>query len=455
MIAPLQLSFLTGFFLLANSVSGQQINRHAVQEKRFAKLVKQVSAIVDDEYAAIEKLYKYLHANPELSLQEKETSGLMAAELHELGFEVTENVGGYGVVGVLNNGAGPTVMVRTDMDALPIREETNLPYASQVTAKDAAGNEVSVMHACGHDLHMAVWTGVAKVIRQLKSQWKGTIVMLAQPAEENGAGARAMLDDGLYTRFPRPDYVLALHVNATLAAGKLGYTPGHAMANTDNITIKVKGKGGHGAAPHKTIDPIIIAAKIVLGLQSIIARELSPIETPTVLSVGAIHGGTSGNVIPNEVDLELTLRSYGDETRQLLIEKITRTAHGTALAGGVAEGDLPIIEIRQPHTPSVYNDPALTAKAAVVFRQLVGPENVEELVPLMVGEDFGHYTRVNPAIPTFFYSLGSVPEIDPETGMPPTYFTHSSKYRPLLDPTIRLGIVSMSMTVLDLLQQPR
>ena len=310
------------------------------------------------------------------------------------------------------------------------------------------------MHACGHDLHMAVWTGVAKVISRLKSEWRGTVVLLAQPAEENGAGARAMLDDGLYTRFPRPDYALALHVNATLVAGKLGFTSGHVMANVDNITIKVKGKGGHGAAPHKTIDPIIIAAKIVLGLQSITARELSAIETPAVVSVGAIHGGTSGNVIPNEVNLELTLRSYGDETRQLLIEKIKRTVHGTALAGGVAEEDFPVIEIRQPHTPSVYNDPVLTAKAADVFRQLVGPENVEELVPLMVGEDFGHYTRVDPAIPTLFYSLGSVPEIDPETGMPSTYFTHSSKYRPVLDPTIRVGIMSMSMTVFDLLRQP-
>lgn len=450
----IRLKLLIGFFLMANGAFGQHANPNAISEKRFARLVKQASAVVDDGYIAIEELYKYLHANPELSLQEKETAKLMADGLRGLNFQVVEEVGGYGVVGVLENGDGPTVMVRTDMDALPIREETNLPYASHVTAKDAAGNEVPVMHACGHDLHMAVWTGVANVIHQLKSQWRGTVVLLAQPAEENGAGAKAMLDDGLYSRFPRPDYVLALHVNATLEAGKLGYTSGHAMANVDNITINVKGKGGHGAAPHKTIDPIVIAAKIVLNLQSITARELSPIETPAVLSVGAIHGGTTGNVIPDEVDMELTLRSYGDETRQILIEKIERTVRGIAVASGVAEEDFPVIEIRQPHTPSVYNDPALTTKAADVFRRLVGPENVEELPPLMVGEDFGHYTRVEPSIPTLLYSLGSVPEIDPETGMPPTYFTHSSKYRPVLDPTIRLGIVSMSMTVIDLLRQP-
>jgi len=429
------------FFLVINDLQGQVSD----------KVLTQITNLVDKEYAPVEKLYKQLHAHPELSFQEKETSKLMAEQLHELGFEVTENVGGYGVVGVLKNGKGPTILVRADMDALPIKEETNLPYASKIMTTDINGNEVPVMHACGHDLHMAVWAGVAKVLVEVKSQWKGTLVFVAQPAEEKSAGAKAMLDDGLYTRFPRPDYALALHVNAELEVGKLGYTPGHALANVDNIKIKVKGKGGHGAAPHKTIDPIIIASKVVLGLQSIIARELSPIETPAVLSVGSIHGGTSGNVIPNEVDLELTLRSYGDETRIMLIEKIKRTTRGIAIAAGVDEEDFPLVDVRENHTPSVYNDPVLCEEVAVVFRQLVGSENVKKLAPLMVGEDFGHYRIVDPAIPTLLYSLGSVPRIDPETGKPPAYFTHSSKYRPVLEPSLKTGISSMAAAVISLL----
>ena len=418
-----------------------------------AKLVKTATGIVDRELPDIEKLYRHLHANPELSFQEKETSKLMAEQLQQLGFQVTENVGGYGVVGVLENGQGPTVLVRADMDALPIKEETNLPYASKVAVQDSSGKEIPVMHACGHDMHMAVWTGVARVLRQMKSQWRGTLVFVAQPAEEKGAGAKAMMDDGLYIRFPRPDYGLGLHVNAVLPTGKLGYTSGHALANVDNITIKVKGQGGHGAAPEKTIDPIVMASKIVLGLQSITARELSPIETPAVLSVGSIHGGTSGNIIPNEVDLEMTMRSYGDENRQMLIDKIKRISKGVAIASGVEEKDYPEVFVREPYTPSVYNDPKLTQKVIRVFEQLVGPENVEELDPLMVGEDFGQYTRSEPSIPTLLYSLGSVPEIDPETGKSPTYFTHSSKYRPELNPTLEIGILSMSLAVIDLMRK--
>jgi len=435
------LSFII-FFLAINHVPAQVPG----------KLLTQITDLVDKEYAPIEKLYKHLHAHPELSFQEKETSKLMAKQLKGLGFDVTENVGGYGVVGVLKNGNGPTILVRADMDALPIKEETNLAYASKIITTDIAGKEVPVMHACGHDLHMAVWAGVAKVLHQVRSQWRGTLVFVAQPAEEKSAGAKAMLEDGLYTRFPRPDYALALHVNAELEAGKLGYTSGHALANVDNIKIKIKGKGGHGAAPHKTIDPIIVASKVVLGLQSIIARELSPIENPAVLSVGSIHGGTSGNVIPNEVDLELTLRSYGDETRHILIDKIKRTTTGIAIAAGVAEEDYPVVDVRENHTPSVYNDPALTEKVAGAFRQLIGSENVKELDPLMVGEDFGHYRIVDPVIPTLLYSLGSVPKLDPETGKPPAYFTHSSKYRPVLEPSLKTGITSMTAAVIILLK---
>lgn len=442
---------LMSLFLLSLLLTGTAL---AQNKPLSTQTIQKATAIVDQELPEVEKLYKHLHANPELSFQEKETSKIMASRLKELGFQVTENIGGYGVVGVLKNGQGPTVMVRADMDALPIKEETNLPYASQITIKDSTGKDTPVMHACGHDLHMAVWAGVAKVLQQMKSQWKGTLVLIAQPAEEQGAGAKAMIDDGLYTRFPRPDYGLALHVNAVLPTGKLGYTSGHALANVDNISIKVKGQGGHGAAPEKTIDPIIMASKIVLGLQSITARELSPIETPAVLSVGSIHGGASGNIIPNEVDLEMTMRSYGDETRHMLIDKIKRITNGIAITSGVEEKDFPDVAVREQYTPSVYNDPELTQKVARVFQQLVGPENVTELDPLMVGEDFGHYTRSEPSIPTLLYSLGSVPEIDPETGKTPAYFTHSSKYRPALHPSLEIGILSMSLAVIDLMQNP-
>lgn len=443
------LQFFVSLFLTSGIVLGQTGQPAEVLPPQ---LVEEAAAIVEQGYFDLENLYKHLHAHPELSFQEVETARIIASQLRNLGFQVTENVGGYGVVGVLNNGDGPTIMIRTDMDALPVREETGLPYASKVETVDAEGSKVPVMHACGHDLHMAIWVGVAKVLNQMRDKWSGTLVFIAQPAEEKSAGARAMLEDGLYTRFPRPDYGLALHVNAVLEAGQLGYTSGHALANVDNIRIKVKGRGGHGAAPHTTIDPVTMAAKVVLGLESITARELSPIETPAVLSVGSIHGGTSGNVIPNEVDLELTMRSYGDDTRQMLIDKVMRITRGVAIASGVPEEDFPVVEIKEPHTPSVYNDPALTATVAEVFRQLVGPDHVAELDPLMVGEDFGHYTRPEPSVPTLLYSLGSMPKVDPLTGEKPTYFTHSSRYRPQLDPSLKIGVMSMSLAVLKLMR---
>jgi amidohydrolase len=433
------------FLLSANALYSQSSNPKS-------PLAKKASAIFDQEHTVLEKLYKHLHTHPELSFQEKETAALLANELRKAGFTVTENIGGYGVVGVLKNGSGPTVMVRADMDALPIKEDTMLPYASKVTVKDSAGKQVPVMHACGHDLHMAVWVGVAKVLTQLKSGWKGTLVFIAQPAEEKGTGAKAMIKDGLFTKFPRPDYGLALHVNAALETGKIGFTSGYALSNVDNITIKVKGKGGHGAAPHKTIDPIVIASKIILSLQTIISRELSPVESPAVLTVGSIHGGTTGNIIPNEVDLALTLRSYGDKTRQLLIEKIKRTGNGIAMSSGLEKEDYPIVKVNEEYTPSVYNNPVLTRNIIPVFKMIVGNDNVHELLPEMVGEDFSNYTRVEPSIPTLMYSLGSMPKIDPQTGKPPTYFTHSSKYYPVIDPSLKIGVMSMSMAVMHLLK---
>lgn len=431
---------------------------------------KKVVALTEKELDDLIKLYKHLHANPELSFQERETSRLLAGELRELGFEVTEDIGGYGVVGVLKNGAGPTVMIRTDMDALPILETTGLPYASQVTVTDAEGKVVPVMHACGHDLHMTIWVGVARVFHELKPDWEGTLVFIAQPAEEKLTGARAMIADGLFTRFPRPDYGLALHVNPAVEAGKVGYRPGYALASSESMTITVKGKGGHGATPHTTIDPIVIASKIVLGLQTIVSRELSPIESPSVISVGSIHGGATGNIIPNEVEMKLTIRSFSDESREAIIHKIVRTCRGIALASGLEEKDYPAIvsttlytpaqvrEIMQNkpsetatgnYNPSVYNDPVLTSEVAAAFRATLGEGNVVELPPEMFGEDFSNYTRVSPRIPTLIYSLGtSAPFTDDARSYHPT---HSSKFSPVVEPSLLTGIRSMSMAILTLL----
>lgn len=445
------LLFFMMFFVLTLPSLAQTKRKNASTET--SDKVRQVSRLVDQTYDDLVKLYQHLHLHPELSFQEKETSKLMATKLRDLGFEVTENVGGYGVVGVLKNGTGSTVMVRTDMDALPIKEETGLPFASAVMAEDGSGKSVPVMHACGHDFHMASWVGTARVLTQLKNQWKGTLVFIAQPAEEHTAGARAMINDGLFTRFPRPDYGLGLHVNASLEAGKIGYTPEHALANVDVLKIKVIGRGGHGAAPQNTVDPIVLSSRIVLALQTMVTREFDAIEDPAVISVGSINGGNKANIIPNEVNLELTVRSFGDGTRTRLIEKIKRTCNGLAMASGLSEKDYPVVTVNGEYTPSVYNDPALTRQMAEVFSQVVGEENVVVLNKLMVGEDFSHYTRVEPRIPTLFYSIGTVPKGVLDDPDQPLYYTHSSKYQPVLDPGLKIGIMSMSMGVLELLKK--
>lgn len=413
-----------------------------------------VSSIIDQEYASLKELYEYLHANPELSFQEKETSKLLSGELQALGFSVTEKVGGYGVVGVLENGAGPTVMVRADMDALPIKEETGLSYASQVTVTNEDGELVPVMHACGHDFHMATWVGVAKVLNQLRSSWNGTLVFVGQPAEEKGEGARAMIADGLFSRFPRPDFGLAIHVNPLLEAGKVGYTAGYSLSNVDNITIVVKGKGGHGAAPHTTIDPIVVASKIVLGLQTIVSRELSPIESPAVITVGAIHGGRIGNIIPNEVIMELTVRSFSDANRDLIIERIKQTCNGIALSSGLQEEDYPAVLVAEDYTPAVYNDPELAENMANVFREVLGENNVIELSPELFGEDFSNYTRVEPSIPTLIYSVGTSPIENSPSGKVAKFFpVHSRRFFPVVDPSLKVGVLSMSMAVMELLSK--
>lgn len=413
-----------------------------------------LKASVRKDYAYLEDLYRHYHLHPELSFQESSTSRRMAEELRQLGFEVTEGVGGYGVVGVLRNGEGPTVLVRADMDALPIVEDTGLPYASTVTTKDDAGNEVGVMHACGHDIHMTVWTGAARQLAELKDQWKGTLVFIGQPAEERGGGAKAMLADGLYERFPTPDYAIALHVSAGMEAGKVGCRSGYSLANVDMMDITVYGQGGHGAYPHTTKDPVLLASRIVVALQTVVSRELSPLE-PAVVTVGSIHGGTKGNVIPNQVQLELTLRSYTDEVRSAIIEKIIRICQGVAMSAGLEANQYPKVELRDEFTPATFNDPELAQRVQQVFTEALGKDHTLNVDPVMGGEDFGRYGRTEEKVPIFMFWLGAVAKEQmaaAERGELQLPSLHNSGFAPDPEPTITTGVVAMTAAVLDLLK---
>ncbi len=419
-----------------------------------SKTKVQLQQQVKDDSDYLEQLYLHYHQNPELSFYEIETAKRMASELRQLGFEVTENFGGTGVVGVYKNGEGPTVLVRADMDALPVKEETGKSYASTVTTTDEEGKTVSVMHACGHDVHMTVWAGTARALVKLKDSWKGTLLFIGQPAEERSGGAKAMLKDGLYEKFPIPDYALALHVSSSLPAGKVGYCKGYSLANVDMLDITVYGEGGHGAYPHTTKDPVVLSARIIMALQTIVSREISPLD-PAVVTVGSIHGGTKGNVIPNEVKMELTMRSYTDEVRQAIINKIERICRAEAMAAGLSEDKYPKLDLRPEFTPSLFNDPELTEKVASVFRQTLGDEQVIESSPVMGGEDFGRYGRTDDKVPICLFWLGTVePEkveaaAKGELSLPSL---HSSKFAPDPVPSIQTGVQSMTAAVLSLLK---
>jgi hippurate hydrolase len=414
----------------------------------------EISAIVEKEYPSLEQLYLSIHREPELSLLEEKTSHRLAEQLRQAGFTVTEGVGGHGVVAVLENGKGKTLLIRTDLDALPVKEETDAPYASRVQAKDAAGNVVPVMHACGHDIHIATIAGVARTLSALKSQWKGTLVLIGQPAEEVGKGAKAMLQDGLFTRFPRPDYALALHVDSDLETGKVGYVSGFAMANVDSIDITIRGIGGHGAHPEKTKDPIVIAAQTIVALQTIASREIAAAEA-VVVTVGSIHGGSKHNIIPNEVKLQLTVRTYKDEVRATTLAAIERIVKGTALAAGVPKELEPIVTIRDDEfTPATYNTPELVERVTRALRQVIGTENVVPREPSMGGEDFSRYGREEPRIPIFMYRLGSVaPEVVAESKRlgKPLPGLHSSRYLPQ-PVAIKTGVLTMTAAAIDLLK---
>ena len=342
------------------------------------------------------ELYRDLHANPELSFEEHETAAKLAARMRALGFEVTEGVGRTGVVSVMRNGDGPTVLLRADMDGLPVVEQTGLPYASTQTATPASGVTTGVMHACGHDTHMAGFIGAARLLVDHKDRWQGTLVMVLQPAEEIGLGALAMLDDGLYTKFPKPDYALAFHDAAAPApAGTIGYTPGYALANVDSVDITVKGIGGHGAYPHTTVDPVVLASAIVMKLQTVVSRSSSPLD-PAVITVGSFHAGAKHNIISDEAKLQLTVRSYSNESRQLLLDGIRRVARGEAITAGLPETLMPEITVEDPYTPSTFNDPDFSESIAAGFRQRFGDERVMEWPAVMGGEDFSQFRRAAP-----------------------------------------------------------
>src|SRR2546421_2883659 len=359
-----------------------------------------LNALVDRELPQLVSTYKMLHAAPELSHYEIKTSAFLAQQLRALGYEVTENVGkydraewkGHGVVAVMKNGAGPTVLVRSDMDALPVEEKTGLPYASTVKSKNDAGQDVSVMHACGHDVHITSLIGTATMLSALKDQWHGTLILIGQPAEETIDGAKAMLADGLYSRVPKPDYVIALHDSADLEAGKISYTPGYAMANSTSVEITIRGLGGHGSKPEATKDPIVVAAQVILALQTIVSRENSPLD-PAVVTVGSIHGGAKSNIIPDEVKMLLTVRSYKEEVRQHILASIERITINIAAAAGIPEDRAPTVKVSDTEvTPALYNDPQLSERVARTLEKTIGVDNVVKAPPIMASEDFGRYS---------------------------------------------------------------
>lgn len=425
---------------------------------------KNLDSMIERELPSLVSIYKALHSQPELSHYEVKTSATVAQELRALGYTVTDGIGkyrrpewkGYGVVGVMKNGEGPVVLVRADMDALPVEEKTGLPYASRVRVKNDAGQEVGVMHACGHDIHVTSLIGTARMLAALKNEWRGTVVLVGQPAEETSDGAKAMLDDGLYSKIPRPDYAIALHDQADIEAGKIGMTPGFALANVTSVDITVHGVGGHGAKPESTKDPIVLTSQIILALQTIVSRENSPLD-PVVLTVGSIHGGSRYNIIPDEVKLQLTIRSYKEEVRQRIIASIERIARGIALAAGLPAELAPVVKVNELEgTLATYNDPALTGRLSGLFTKTFGAQNVLTYPPAMVGEDFGRFGLEGNQIPTTIFWVGAADasrvEESRRTGKPLPSL-HSPLFAPVPEPTIRTGVKAMTTAVLDLMKR--
>lgn len=354
---------------------------------------------IQADMPSLTAIYRDLHMNPELSFKEGRSAAIMAAEAKKAGFTVTSGVGGTGVVAVLKNGPGPVLLLRADMDALPVTEQTGLPYASKVTG---------VMHACGHDTHMTSWIGIARRMAAMKDQWSGTLVMVGQPAEEIGSGARAMLRDGLYTRFPKPQTVIAFHDSAQLPAGTIGVVDGYVMANVDSVDVLVKGEGGHGAYPHLAKDPIVLAARIVSTLQTLVSREVDPLESG-VVTVGSFQSGTKHNIIPPEAKLQITVRSYKPEIRRHLLDGIARIAKGEAIAAGLPDDKMPVVSLQDQNTPATFNTPRITSQLTGLFAARFGKERVVPVRAQMGGEDFSQFYLADNAIESMLFWVGGVP----------------------------------------------
>jgi len=401
-------------------------------------------------------LYRDLHANPELSMQEVRTPAKLAPEMRKLGFAVTEHVGKTGVVAVMKNGAGPVLLIRADMDALPVKEQTGLAFASKAMGKLPDGTDTPVMHACGHDTHVTTWLGTARRLAAMKEQWSGTLVMILQPGEETSEGATAMLKDGLFTRFPKPSYVLGFHDAAVLPAGMIGITPGYVLANVDSVDITVRGIGGHGALPATTKDPIVLASRIVTTLQTLVSRENDPLK-PAVVTVGSFHSGAKHNIISDEAKLQLTVRSYEPEVRKALLDGIARIARGEAIAAGIPDDRMPIVTVREAlSTPATFNTQQLSNRARELFTARFGAARVASPPPAMVGEDFSRYYLADKRIESLLFWVGGTPKLkwDAAGGNPQKLPSlHSPFWAPDAEAVISTATEAMTVATLDILKK--
>jgi len=420
-----------------------------------------VPSLVDNQLPGLVGTYKGIHQHPELSHHEAHTSALLAAELRKAGYTVTEHVGkypdgtqAYGVVAILKNGPGPQLLIRADMDALPIVEETGVPYASHVTTKNASGQEVGIMHACGHDIHTTTLIGVGRTLAESRDRWHGTLMLIGQPSEETIDGARAMLADGLYERFGTPTYAIALHDTSQRAAGTVSVTSGPATSSATSIDVTIRGIGGHGAFPQATKDPVVMAAEFIMQLQTVVSRQENPYD-PAVVTIGDIHGGTKRNIIPNEVKMELTARTFSEQAREIILDGVRRTARGVAISAGVPENLAPIVTVLENEScPMLYNDPALVGRIKPALQKALGPQNVFDDPPIMASEDFPFF-GLGRKIPTVMFWLGAANPSKLAAARAagvPLPGPHTNRFEPDPEPTLRAGVTAMTSVAIALLQ---